>query len=813
MAQPSWITGSGSLGTIPEGKFYRASLEAYDPDFPSDSSKVKYTKISGSLPKGIQINSNGTIEGTPTAYIQGIPNVVSENVTSKFSIRVYTEKNTNGVISIDKLNDRTFTITITGQNAPEFVTPAGSLGNYFDGQLVNKQIVFDDDDPGDTATISLVSGELPPGVNINSSGLIYGYIEPATEVNAISAWENEAWDSQPLQFNTGTISKNYEFALRITDGTDYNLRTFSIYVGITTADSTAYTVDSSTLTADIVTRAPFMHNYTSDLGTFLHNNFFSYQFNGVDYNDDILNYSLTTGTLPSGLVLDTNTGFIHGTLSNIGLTEQSYSFSITVYKKENILSSNTFDYTIKIIGDINANVTWETNENLGIIDNGSISNLEVSAVTTSSEALKYRLKQDGTYNKLPQGLELHSSGSIIGRVRYETFGLIDYNPTTDSNKTTDSNIITADTNGFTDITFDNNATTIDKKFTFTVEAYSNNGQISTFKTFNIRVNRKTRVPTHELKINALLSQNDREIIDSLLQNQDIIKYNLLYRPNDPYYNVATNVTYTHAYGLSPELLSTYAESIDLSHYNKQIILGDIKTARALDDNGDVLYEVVYSDIIDNLEGIDAIVNTDIGVVYPNSLDNMRNGIINKVGKVSSKLPKWMLSKQENGNILGFTEAWVIAYTLPSQAKTVAYSINKNFKNKLNKINFMADRYTLTSQFVSNWDAEDQRWYPTDSTTFDRYNHGVSADSIDATSDTNTVRTDLVNPSTLQTTFDGNSCIFVGVRANKADISIKTTDTINITADNGNKNALTTYQITDKYDKYLMFPKKDIINTK
>jgi hypothetical protein len=192
---------------------------------------------------------------------------------------------------------------------------------------------------------------------------------------------------------------------------------------------------------------------------------------------------------------------------------------------------------------------------------------------------------------------------------------------------------------------------------------------------------------------------------------------------------------------------------------------------------------------------------------------MRNGIINKVGKVSSKLPKWMLSKQENGNILGFTEAWVIAYTLPSQAKTVAYSINKNFKNKLNKINFMADRYTLTSQFVSNWDAEDQRWYPTDSTTFDRYNHGVSADSIDATSDTNTVRTDLVNPSTLQTTFDGNSCIFVGVRANKADISIKTTDTINITADNGNKNALTTYQITDKYDKYLMFPKKDIINTK
>ena len=51
MAQPSWVTGSGSLGTIPEGKFYRANLEAYDPNFPADSTKVKYVKIAGSLPQ------------------------------------------------------------------------------------------------------------------------------------------------------------------------------------------------------------------------------------------------------------------------------------------------------------------------------------------------------------------------------------------------------------------------------------------------------------------------------------------------------------------------------------------------------------------------------------------------------------------------------------------------------------------------------------------------------------------------------------------------------------------------------------------
>ena len=140
MAQPSWVTDSGSLGTIPEGKFYRATLEAYDPDFPSDSSKVKYIKVSGTLPQGIQINTNGTIEGTPVASIQGIPTAVAENVISKFSIRVFTEKETNGTISQDRLTDRTFTITVTGQDAPEFITPRGELGKYFDGELINKQI-------------------------------------------------------------------------------------------------------------------------------------------------------------------------------------------------------------------------------------------------------------------------------------------------------------------------------------------------------------------------------------------------------------------------------------------------------------------------------------------------------------------------------------------------------------------------------------------------------------------------------------------------------------------------------------------------
>jgi hypothetical protein len=284
-----------------------------------------------------------------------------------------------------------------------------------------------------------------------------------------------------------------------------------------------------------------------------------------------------------------------------------------------------------------------------------------------------------------------------------------------------------------------------------------------------------------------MPDNSRTLLGTLLRNQDVIKQELLFRADDPYFGVSTDVTYSHAYGLSAETLETYVNSLKFNHYDKRLILGNVKTAQALDETGNVLYEVVYSEIIDNLKNVSKSVSTEAGTVYPNSLDNMQTQVISEVAQVSARLPTWMLSKQSDGSVLGFVPAWVIAYTLPGQSSTLAYDINAYFKTQFNKLDFVADRYTIKGQFVENWDSEDQQWYPTDSTTFD----------IEVS----------------ETIFDKRSCIFVGVRTNKADITTKTADTINITADNGSKGTGTTHQVTNEYDKYLMFPNKDIINTK
>jgi hypothetical protein len=154
-----------------------------------------------------------------------------------------------------------------------------------------------------------------------------------------------------------------------------------------------------------------------------------------------------------------------------------------------------------------------------------------------------------------------------------------------------------------------------------------------------------------------------ETLASLLQNPTIFPPDLIYRADDPNFGVARRVIYNHAYGLTAATLDDYVASLDLNHYWKNLVLGEIKTAQALDDAGNVIYEVVYSAVIDDLvnnEGqsvdkqvvlafpINADTPAQIDSVYPNSLINMRDQVIDTVGQVSRVLPRWMLTRQANG---------------------------------------------------------------------------------------------------------------------------------------------------------------------
>jgi len=264
--------------------------------------------------------------------------------------------------------------------------------------------------------------------------------------------------------------------------------------------------------------------------------------------------------------------------------------------------------------------------------------------------------------------------------------------------------------------------------------------ISVFKTFNIKLIREYDRPYQNLYVRAMPPPNDRALIRSLLDNEEIFPPSYLYRADDPNFGKSVQVTYAHAFGLAPDTLERYVASLYENHYWKNLILGEINTAQAIDPvTGEVVYEVVYSKIIDNLvndagKSVNKIVtlpyaivdpadgSTIITSVYPNSLINMRNQVIDVVGQISNTLPLWMTSKQPNGRVLGFTPAWVIAYVNPGRAKEIAYFIQTYFDQQLNSVDFKVDRYILDRVLSKNWDTDGQHWMPRPPTmtTFDRF---------------------------------------------------------------------------------------------
>ena len=754
MAQPVWVTDTGSLGTIPEGIFYQIPLVAYDPADPSGN-EVYYVLLAGQLPPGIQCNASGVISGTPQAIaiIQGVPLPVSSDTTSVFAIRAYTTKIVLGKVVIDRLADRTFSLTVTGQNPPQFITPTGNVGTFYDGTPIDPiQIQISDSDPGDTTVITVAAGLLPPGLAISTRGLITGYIIPATPIDATGGFDRtqQNFDMFPLDFVRQSPNTNYQFTLRVTDGKSSNLRNYQIYVYSRTtlqASTTDITADDTFVDASQTPNySPFLTNAApSDLGIIRSDNFWAYQFKGLTFGPYIIEYLEYPGAglqLPPGTTLDPFTGWLYGYLPYSGITEITYNFAIyLIDTADPIIQSDPYYFSVTITGQVETQVVWLTDSDLGSIINGSTSLLKVQAVNTGGRALQYKLRPGaipptdyvpGVYNKLPQGLSLLPSGEIAGRVSFNTFAL-------------DLGTTTFDKELRTSLIQSPQETTFDTEFTFTVNAFSTDGQLSVYKTFTVKVLREYNEPYENLYIKAMPPYSNRALINSLIQDSDIFPPDKIFRYQDPNFGVATSVIYNHCFGLTSSTRELYVSSLVKNHYWKNLILGEIKTAQAVDPStGTVIYEVVYSAIQDNLVNnsgisvskqvtlpypINAGDSTEITTVYPNSLDNMRNQVIDVVGQISNLLPLWMLSKQVDGKVLGFTPAWVIAYCTPGTSGQVAYNVRTQFGQQLNLVDFEVDRYALDRLLSINWDpiadSSHGAWVPPGAeTTFDLVLHYI-----------------------------------------------------------------------------------------
>jgi len=784
MAQPIWDTTAGTIGTFPYG--INVSFQFLASPV-SPATNITYSLLAGTLPTNLVIDVNGLLTGIPT--------LVTQDTTTLFTIRA--------TDNLNNIRDRTFSITITGTAVPQFTTPAGVLLSTQDSVWTQLNIEYSNPDITNPVVIALQEGSLPPGLELSPTGLIQGYPLPPTinvtlplvttigistesttdliyclnvagmtpgrpvtftdtigdissgvtyyiktvdtVANTISISTTQNGDTFPVSDSTGAMTvtlpvisvgqptiRTFNFKVRLLSPLGGNIGSYSITVinqntpssqggpGNPPNTRTPTILNTRPLTIEVNPSDVYYGYYilppvpptqNAQIGSILSNNYFAFKILGYDFDSNPLEYIFSN--LPSFLTGNSETGWITGTpaLSLPGIN--NYSFNVSVRKQGNpAISTTNFNFAFNLSKDVTGEIIWVTPADLGTVYNGTISTLFVEA--TSDVTLNYRVIS----GSLPPNLTLLSNGQITGFVADQP------------------------TNEF--LTVGQNT-----EFTFTIDAFSPDYNIvSSSKTFTLNVLQQYGQPTDIMYIQAAPSIQDRQILNTLLENTELIPDEALYRADDVYFGKATSVIYEHAYGIFASSIQDYIAAIQIeNHYWRNITLGELKTAVAKNAAGNIIYEVVYSEVIDNLvnsQGVsieksifwprpinlflgpwytsvtniftswDVVLNQEYytsltpgfaRTLYPNSLFNMRTQVADVLGQEldSTLLPLWMTSQQENGSTLGYTQAWVICYTKPGKANEIKTNIETNWPYTLNQINFQIDRFSVNKSDTYNWD--------------------------------------------------------------------------------------------------------------
>jgi hypothetical protein len=423
-------------------------------------------------------------------------------------------------------------------------------------------------------------------------------------------------------------------------------------------------------------------------------------------------------SIAEGITMDIDSGWLTGRLPSLTANETNYLFEVLVYKRDYPAYQTSKLFTLTVLGDLNNKINWITPSDLGTIENGRVSDLSISAISTKGKNIQYSLTANSA-QRLPQGLKLTLSGLISGRVSFELFSL-------DQGTTyLDGTILGEAT------------TTFDNTYTFTVTARDYDNSITSDRTFTIRVLNRNNTPYEDLYLKALPSKEQRAQFTSIMHNDSIFPPNLIYRNDDPFFGRAKDIKTLFLPGLNPSLLSEYAAAVATNHYEKRITLGNVKTAVARDSNFNIKYEVVYLEVTDDNTNAFGQGPADIQfpaiatpyydyegnaytTAYPNSFNNMKDVTVAALGYANKgALPDWMTSRQANGFILGFTRAVVLAYTVPGASSLIAYRFaQQNFN--VNEIDFTVDRYQVDNIYSANYDITAGAFITSSETTFDRY---------------------------------------------------------------------------------------------
>jgi len=556
---PEIITPTGTLITIYDSTWVEIPIEYTNP---VTDNPVAIRLIQGELPPGLEINDAGLIRGyalPPTQPFRPGPVVTQATATTEenkifvlstsgftvgrpvlFSDDILSTLSASQTYYVREIIDASSFTVATSQDGPE-VALTNDTG-FMTVTLPNITV--------DTPTIKTFGFTLklssPLGTDIKN------YIITVINQNTPTTQGGPGRppnSRQPTIYNTRPPTYNYE--------TDQD---FGFYVLPEGSRGETYNLED------------FAY-----IGQFISDNHFSFKILGHDFDGNALTYIYKD--LPLGLVGDPTTGWITGTPIISQDTISEFSFSVFVQKSNfSSVKSDLVTFKFRLTNGIDGTIYWVTEPDLGEIYNNtySLKNIEARCVKTVTSQVgiinetylpvQYRIV-DGS---LPPNLILLPTGEITGIVAFQ--------PTSE-------------------ILYQGDETT----FTVTIETYSPSFSIlNSQQTFTINVVQRFEQPTDTLYITASSSIEDREFLRTLLTSEEIIPQEYLYRPNDIYFGKASNIKYVHAYGIYASSFEQYVAAVTRNHYWRDLVLGELNTAVARNSAGEIIYEVVYSKVIDNL---------------------------------------------------------------------------------------------------------------------------------------------------------------------------------------------------------------------
>jgi hypothetical protein len=402
---------------------------------------------------------------------------------------------------------------------------------------------------------------------------------------------------------------------------------------------------------------------------------------------------------PPGIDLNTDTGLLHGRIPYQPAYSTTYRFTVRItkgdYQTTDTVSDNQiFNLTVK--GDVENPISWVSNTDLGYIQPGYVSNLQVIA---KHENVALDIVYNLTGGKLPPGLRLTQTGNITGSVPYDVQTNFD-----------------ATTIGFNQTTFDAVRTTFDKQYSFNITARDSYLLSAVSKDFTIEIQEQSIIPYTDIYVSPLLTIDQRSSFRALVDNPVIFDTSLIYRLDDPNFGVQNHVKMTIEYGIQQIDIDAYTPALTDYFQRKRYYFGDIKSAQAIDSTGAVLYDVVYIDIVDDQmignkitvePSFTQTVNGTVVTYYPDSIINEENALQNIVLTANQKIsvddrlrPQFMQTLQTNtGTPLGFVKAFILCYTIPNRSSDIITNI-KNSGFDFKTIDFDIDRITFTDAITS-----------------------------------------------------------------------------------------------------------------